>query len=902
MEKSLKRGANHIISMHHPGKWLGNPRTSIYLALFVVTAHAFTLLLLFGSAAAQPPQWNMRVYFLPDGPPTGETAPVWLSSYSDRFFPGEVGNLTFQIINTDCETRAQTPQVREFPQTWEDDLMPVFARLDEVKETGFITDYAVEDSNVVVYGDMKLADWKITVVGHCIGRQIGVVSAKVWFAWPKYGEALNSRVEINRSLRAFDPLKYIFEGGDRESTLVFTAPFRFPPELPSEFFEQQPAITLALRYPSGFTYEYHYSLSVSEDPWRVLGLRGAKYGLFRLSPYRTFSLRVTDQEVGLPLIRAQLIFDAHIYPFSTSSSTNLDGIATIKRLPDFYSYNVKVLYEVPFIRKNITVYLASHEAEELARIGSIRTELYTLRVFPVDLNGRPLVNASVVLHLLEEPQTGASVSTTNTSIGGYAAFYLLPTGNYSFEVWWRSSKVYTAFRYIGYHPTFGFSPLRVVAQASVSDLLVSVTDMGGSPVGAVFDVEGPTAESSFKGLSRLDGVLLLRQMPLAKYLVTATNQSHVFDSVVSVSTTATPGEPAHIRLPIYSVKLRLLSMDGKPIPDLTVVFHRVESKSDRQGILNIAGVPSGAYSLTARLNGVLVYSDVVQVNDNVLMDVYAAVYDVNISLTSWEGEPIVAEWVLEGPRGNLTGLGNRIVAELLPDSEHRVVIYFWERGSPKLLFDSGISPSEVRSDTLRLPVSVARFKVFWSGGEPFSGVLLVDGERYIISDGLARSDLLVHRALNVSVLGFGEIELLRQEVQHDGEEIGLVIQQTALTVVLTDVFTRPVENAKVTLHSARVPGLVAASGVTGPDGSVSFSKLPAVLAPFRVETGYGDEKFEAWASAGVLRFRLNSLVVAGAAIPASVILSAIVAVVAIALTIVLIRRIRARLRREGSEQ
>ncbi len=875
-----------------------------YISFFAVNSLILlSLPFLLAIAIAQPPRWDMRIYFMPEGPPTDDSGdPRWLQSYGDIFFPGETGNLTFQVTNIDCERRAQTPHVREFQQTWEEDLRPVFRRLEAMSKTNFITGYSVEDSNVVVFGDRKIADWRITVTGYCIGRQVDVVSAKVWFAWPRYGEAISSKANIGRTLKSLDPLKYIFEGDITESTVLFTVAFPFPSDLPSELFEQQPVITLELRYPSRFTYEYEYSVSGQEDLWQVLGIKGGEYGFFRLSPFRTFNLTITDHEYALRLDGAQLVLKAHFYSFSTTAFSDREGAILIRRLPDFYSYDVTVIYRVPLIRQNITVYISSHSAEELARTGYIRTSLYTLRIQPKDMNGRPLINATVDLKLIEEPRTGATAFISNSSTGGYATFYLLPTGNYSVEVTWKSVKVHSSQRYVGYHPTLGFSPLTFEAETSVADLVVSATDMSGAPVGAVFDVEGPTPETSFRDLSRRDGVLVLEQQPIAQYRVTATNASSVFNFEASASIVATPGEPSQILLPIYNARFRLLSMDGKPLHNSTVRFHTLEFRSDRDGALSIPGVPGGVYSLRAYYRDVPVYSGEVRVAGNVLEEIYVAVFDVNMSLVDWDGRPIIAEWVIEGAGGRFAGVGSRLAAELLPNTDHRVLIYFWERGTPRLVLNSSILPSESRTGSLRLQISPAKFRVFWSGGEPFNGTVTLNGVTYALSNGVAQSDPLRHGALNISVLGWGGTEILRQEIMHNGTEIKLVIQQTVITVSVSDILSRPVQDARVVVYSGRRPGLIAGADSTGPEGSVSFIKLPTALAPYRVEVSYGDEKFEVWTAGGVLRVRLNSLVLAGVPIPGSTILASLLGVLSVALAAALIQRIRARLRQRGGEE
>ncbi|MCS7145944.1 MAG: hypothetical protein RMJ28_02660 [Nitrososphaerota archaeon] len=874
-----------------------SPRVEAALAIsfFVFAALA-------SPVSAQPPPWDIEVYFLPTGLPEGGLKPQWLERYDDRYFPGEVGNLTFQIVNRDCSERSLKPLLRKFPQTWEDDLRPIFERLSIMNETRYILNYTIRELNPVIYGGRKIADWEITVTGYCTGKSIQVVSAKVWFAWPGYGESLSSSVTLQENLRPVDPIKYIFEADISGAYAVFTLPFNFPPDIHSSLFEMQPTITLALRYPSGVVYEYRYSLKGQEGEWWVWGLRGGKYGLFKLSPFRTFSLKITDHEGSIPLTDAKLILEAHMYPYSTSHTVGRDGVALVKRLPDFYSYVVKVRYAPPLIGEEILAYISSHEALELAKAEVLKTEIYTLRVYPVDLMERPLNNATVLMRLLEEPQTGRKAEASNLSLNGYASFYLLPTGNYSLTILWRGVEVFSSSRYIGYHPTLGFSPLSFVARASVSDLVVSAVDVANNSVGAVFDVVGPSPETSYWGLSRRDGVLVITQAPVGSYLVSAVNESATFNSRVEARIFARPGEQARIVLNIYSVILRLLTLDGKPLPDAEIVFHTLGFRSGGDGLVVIPGVPVGVYELRVGYKGVPVYSDDVRVEGVLSTEIVTKVCDVNILFEDFEGAPVLVEWILSGPGGNFSGTGASLYAPFLPDAPHNLRVYFWERGKQFLALERPLTPSEFRGARMNLPISAAKFRVVWSGGEPFNGTLAVDGEKYPITGGVAVTERLIHRPLNVSVETTGGVELFKQEVKHTGIEVQLKIPQTVITVMVHDVLMRPVEGASIVLHSLRTTGYIAAIGRTGGDGVAVFPDLPAALAPYRVEARFGGGEFEAFAAAGVVRFRLDSVVVFGEAIPASLILTGVFVVLAAALSAAIIGRIRAKMAERREEE
>lgn len=868
----------------------------------IIAVLLLILLSLPSTAVAQPPQWSLQVYFLPLGEQSLGGEARWLDRYEDRYFPGETGNLTFQLVNTDCSSRAKDPYVRDFTQRWEDEMRPILDRLDAMNRTGYILDYAVEDSNAVVYGDRKLADWKITVVGQCTGQPIQVESARVWFAWPGYGEALSSTISLERKLDAVDPIKYVFDGEISGSVLIFTLPFRFPPDIPPQLFEIQPTVTLILRYPSGFVYEYRYGPLGPDSEWRLWGLKGVAYGSFRLSPYRTFSMKITDHDGLIPLGGAKLLLKAQMYTYSLSLTADDGGVVEVKRLPDFYSYDVRITYSPPLVGEDIIVHLSPHDAIELASARMIRTALYTVRVYPVDNYGKTLVNATVLLQLVEEPQTGRTARALNQSIGGYASFYLLPTGNYSITIFWRGVEVYTAPRYIGYHPTYGFSPLSFEADTMVSDLVVSAVDMAGNPVGAIFDVEGPTPETSFSNLLRRDGILVIPQQPIASYRVSAVNESATFNSRVSASSTARPGEPAIINLPIYSLTLNILSIDGKPVSDAEITFHTLVFRSGPSGRVTIPGVPSGAYSLAIRHHSVTVFSGEVRVEGNKVVDIFAQIYDVNLTLVDADGSTVVAEWVLSGPGGNYSGTGSRIYASLLPEAPHRLTVYFREAGRTIQALEAEILPSKSRDASLTLPISTVKLRVVWSDGEPFDGTLVLDGERYPVTGGTPIIGKLVHRTLNISLETTGGFELLRQEVQHTGKEMQITIPQTMITVFVNDVFLRPVEGVKVQIYSLRRPGLLVASGHTGSDGGALFAKLPEALAPYRVMVGYGEEVYEAYATTGVLRFSLNSLVVGGSAVPATLIVGVLVMLTAAALVAALIGRVRARIAEKRAEE
>jgi len=870
----------------------GGKRTSAITATVLGVALAISLFSALPiEARGQPPRWDLDLLFLPLGPPTVTGEPRWLDGYGDLFIPGEDGELTFQLVNKDCSARAKKPHLREFKERWEDEMEQIIERLKLMNDTRLILNYSVRQENWVVYGERRLADWVIEILGYCIGSPIHIISAKAWFAWPGYGEAKSSSIILDTTLAAFDPIKYIFEDSMGGSTIVFAIPFHFPPDIRADDFSVQPSLTLTLRYPSGFEYDYTYSPAGKEGLWRVWGLSGASYGLFRLSPYRTFDIVIKDFEGGIPLEGAELVLNAHIYPYHLSIRTNSDGDAHIARLPDRYSYEVLVRYAPPLLGETVEVYRSSLTAIELATIREIRTNLYTVRVTPLDLQGRILEGAAVEIQTLE----GLSGRVyLNHSSGGYASFYLIPTGLYRVSIEWKGLEVYNADKYIGYHPTLGFGKPNMVVQASVADLIIRAVDEGGRAVGAVFNVTGPSIETSFTELYRGDGVLVIKQLPLGEYIVRAANVSRVFDSAVSASVRAVPGEEALITLPLKSVTLMLVTMDGQPLPGAEIIFHRISLSSDIDGEASIAGVPAGSYSVRVSYRGVEVYSGTLRVLSVTSVKLEVRVLDLDIEVRDAVGAPLPVMWLVEGPGGVYGGEGARIRIYLIPDAPHTLTVKYLTSPDAEPIYSHEFLPSELRATGLLLPVGPARFKVVWSGGSPFEGVLKVGGTSYPISQGSSVTDRFRYGPLNITVTSRDGVVLLQRQVEHNGSEVIITIPQTSIAVRVIDVFSRPISGVSVALYSAKEPNYLAGAGVTGPDGAAYFQMIPAALAPYRAEVSLGQERQEVYTAGGLVTLRFNYIEILGNVIPASLVLMAIVGLVGAGIAGATVRRVSAR--------
>ncbi len=854
-------------------------------------------------ASAQPARWDIRAAYLPYGlevlPLPGLEYPLWLMDpgkigpgdeeryRSGEVYPGEPANLTFHIVNTDCSRREEGPRVLNLGRTWLDDVEPMLYRADDLNRTGFIRDYELYGYNVEGFGERLRADWELRIYGYCAGDPVHVESATVWFAWRGIGKSINATARIERTLKALDPIAYVLRRDVNSSSAVFTVRFPFPPTVPPDELEREPTLTLRLRYPSGFTYEYDYT--PTREGLHVWGFSRVAYTKFRLYPYRTFNIHLRDHEGRIPLPGAEVQLKAHIYPFKTNATAGEDGVARIWRLPDYYTYEITVNYTVPWLGEERTVLVGSpYEAYELALAGELRTELYTLRVSPIDRQGRALEGARVAVR----PERGAPL-LENSSRDGYASFYLLPTGNYTIHVEWRGVTVFRGHRYVGVHPTLGFPSLSPRLTTSVDDLVVRATDMAGNPVGAVFTVRGPTDEASLSGVEAPDGLLRLPQMPIADYAVTAANRSRAFGVAVEATGEARPGEPLEIRLPIFGVSLRAVSMDGKPLAGASIRLHTLTASADSSGAAVFPGVPEGAYEVEVTYGGASVYSGRLEVRGNVDRGLDCAVYDVRVRFETADGKPIVVRWSLAGAGREHEGTGEGLAIELLPEQEYRLTATITRDGREVRLLERAVRPSELRGAAIRLPIADLRIRIAWDDGTPFEGQAVVLGESRRVVGGELALPSLPFGQYNVSLLSWG-VEVLRREVTHEAGEATITLPSLKISVRVVDALGRPVEGAGVSLQSPRAPGGTVAASTTGREGTVGWSRLPAALEPYWIVVSYAGHMLEQQAQPGENVVALPGIVAGGMLIGTGALIGVAAALGTAATLAFLMMRIRRR--------
>jgi hypothetical protein len=841
---------------------------SIVLAAVLVAAPIQT-------AEAQDARWNLEVLFiyylklLPDGPYWGgPTVPFPEDRGRAHYVAGESANMTFQIINKDCRERSEKPYVKKLGRGWVSEFWPIIFRADDLNRTGFITRYLFIGYVTERRGDDYYGDWEITVYGYCISRPIFIESVTLWFDWPGIGRARNVTVVINKTLNALDPIKYILEGDLNDSFMLITARFDFPPNVPPDSLGTQPTLTVRMRYPDGSTHEYDYNPSTEYGKTRwtlnIWGLKGTLYGRFFLQPFRTFDLRITDYEGGIALPGAKIKLSAHAYNFSITASANENGIAKIWRLPDKFTYQLTVNYTVPWLGSEEKVLMISTDAYKLASSGELRTELYTLRASPSDRQGRTLNGAPVRIESLGRP----GKALENVTKDGYATFHLVPTGNYTVSVGWKGMTVFKGHRYVGYHPTLGFQHTSFNLTANVDDLVVAAVDMAGNPVGAVFSVEGPTAETSRARVEAADGVLRLEQMPIAEYLVKASNSSKVFGVNVEGSTTARPGERAEIRLPFFGVSLRALSMDGKPLQGASIRLHGVAVAADSSGRATVPGVPPGSYDVEVIYRGVTVYKEKLEVKDNVYRDLECAVYDVSGRFMSADGEPKVVLWNLAAEDKDFSGTGDRLAVELLPEREYKLTVTIRKDGKEVKLLEQFVRPSELRDAVIKLPLGRLVVRIVWDDGSPFEGQVLLAGETKSIVNGMVKFEDVPFGTYDISVKDVKDIEILKTQVTYKGGEETIRISSANIVVRVSDILGRPIEGTVVRVQSQKIPGVELATASIGPDGSAKFTRIPATLAPFIVTATYGDRSVEKITEPGEVTITFPVIAIGGTLIDA----------------------------------
>ena len=148
-------------------------------------------------------------------------------------------------------------------------------------------------------------------------------------------------------------------------------------------------------------------------------------------------------------------------------------------------------------------------------------------------------------------------------------------------------------------------------------------------------------------------------------------------------------------------------------------------------------------------------------------------------------------------------------------------------------------------------------------------------------------------AYNITVRGFGDIEVLRTGVTHGGAEETIRISSASIVVRVSDMLGRPIEGAGVSIQSQKIPGLLA-TATTGPDGAARLTRIPATLAPFIVTATYGGWTEEKLTGPGEASITIPAVAIGGTLIDSWIIFASIGLLAAAIATLLVARAVSRR--------
>lgn len=704
----------------------------------------------------------------------------------------------------------------------------MIARAEEMVTEGLIEGFTVQRSNVRGRGGEIWADYEITLLNYCVGAPVFVKSVAVWFAWRGIGRALLVTKEVGVELRALDPVSYIFTGRRVEPQLVELV-FPFPSTIEAAE-TTRPTIEITMRLPSGNVYTFS-----------GFDMRG----WITIRPERTFILTIKDNKGGLKLENGKLRMQALIhYYYTREYQIPPNGSMRIWRLPDEFTYRVTVTYNSTYSGE-VTVLDGHFTALDMARSGELRTDLYTLRITPLDRGGRPLDGAEAYLdgHL-------------ELSRGGEAIFHLVPRGNHSIAVRWRGVEVLRDYLWVGYHPTLNplaFVPDRISLETDVASLIIQATDAEGRPVGALFSVEGAGNETSIEGFYSGDGLLILEQMPDIEYRVVALDRSLLFGGSAVAEGVYRPAEGTiqRIVLPLYKLELRIVARTGEELAGASIKIVNAHAETDGRGIAAFSDVPTGSYEVEVRFMNLTVYRGALQIERETVLEIPVEVFSLDSYFVDKEGRATIVEWGLAGRVAARSGLGDRMRIEPLPNDEYDLSVRY--RG--QLIVKRVVRLSEISGTNITLPLAPMRVAAYWSSGAPLEeGLVRAEGEHFSaeieirVGEGASRYPLPFGSYRLALYHATGGYVLRSQTVMHSGDPIALSAELGNVSVVVTDLLDRGVEGALVEVIIDSSP---ASKTLTSSDGTAILRDIPIPeKGGLRVRASYGAVQGEAVVSAG----------------------------------------------------
>ena len=780
---------------------------SRYIFLFIIMCLAILLIFPPNRLVVEgQPTWSFRVEVL-----------------SGEYYMGEWGKIRVNITNTDCPDRDRiNPPPITFVNIREDVFDEYLRRVEIMVSEGFIENYWYRVENLRGTGFEVYGDYTLYIQGACKGSRVTLTGAGLWFAWMNYGRSLMSWKNVRIDLEAFNPIKFILKGNDTASSTIIEFNFLFPEDVHPDEISIEPSIDIRLIFPGWREYTLENYPLVSH---------------LKLLPYRSFNLTIADFDGFNVLSGAKLIIRRLMYYYDVREYVVPDnGRVKINRLLDD-KYQVEVYWNSSdYLQLYPHVYFEQHWSYELASSKIIKTRLFNPKIKTVDMKNATINGARVIFDGVE-----------TITVNGSTRYMLVPEGNHSIQVYWKKTKVFDGWVWVGYHPTIYPWITRPAVEhllnLPIGDIVVQAVDSGGYPVGANFTVIGLNPETSIGNIYSRSGMINLSQVPVGEYIVRAVNVSRVFNQIVEEQEVFAPGPGilSYIELPIHSVELKVVSMDDKPLLEADMIFGPLSLKLDNDGIARIIGIPKGSYKLDIYWRGEKVYSSDLEISSTTSSKINAEVYDIHLRFIDNRGRRILCNYSFTAPgriKIDSTTIEDELSVEMVPEGVSRLIIKNLEG---KLLYNSSVKISDFwKLHEIRLPVDDLVVNVTWSSGEPLakSEVKIRDlnygleYSKFTNTSGVAVFEKMVFSNYSIRV-NYPDTPLTLKIFNKffNGEIIQVQVEKAWLTVRAVDSDGNPIRNAEATIFYGMVS---LGRAYTDHNGYAFFNLLPK-LSPYTVK-------------------------------------------------------------------
>ena len=207
-----------------------------FRTLLILTLLMTSTIYFMNDVRAQP-TWNFKVYFLP----------------SD-FYMGEWGTLQANITNYDCTQRINWDG--HFDKILRDDLEAIEQRAEDMKNMSLIRGYSIDIKRSWGYGGAIYHEADVHLYGVCTGRSIKILWVRFWFDWSRYGgrEAAGFKAQVNRVLKAYDPIQYVLNGASPESSVIVSVRIFIPEWIEPDERLKRPYLDIRVDYPGWIEY------------------------------------------------------------------------------------------------------------------------------------------------------------------------------------------------------------------------------------------------------------------------------------------------------------------------------------------------------------------------------------------------------------------------------------------------------------------------------------------------------------------------------------------------------------------------------------------------------------------------------------------------------------------------